>query len=109
MLFRSEQITHRADKVMDKFWKEDQKLFKTQSAKQRRQQLISNNYEDYLCDDYTRINNLPYLQLVDYIRKILTHSSNKLQKFNKLHALIDEFVLTSFSQSLAQTMDIAQN
>ena len=103
-----EQITHRADKVMDKFWKEDQKLFRTSTAKQRRQQLITNNYEEYLCEDYNRIHNLPYLQLVDYIRKILTHSSNRDQKFNKLHALIDEFVLTSFSQSLAETMDMAQ-
>ena len=105
-----EQIAHRADKVMDKFWKEDQRLYRTSKAKTQRAHHISNDYQEYLQEDFNnRIQSLPYLKLTDYMRKILKHSNNKDQKYDNLHQLMDEFIVSSFSESLAKIMNIAQN
>ena len=89
---------------MDKFWREDRKLYRTSSAIQKRYQLIHTNYENYIQEN--GYNNVPYLKLMDYMRETLKNCSQKDSKINKLHNLMDDFICNSFTENLAQQIKV---
>ena len=98
------QVANAADSVMDKFWREDRKLYRTSSAIQRRYQLIHSEYETYIQEN--GYSNVPYLKLMDYMREVLKNCSDKDSKITKLHNLMDDFLCTSFSENLAEKIKV---
>lgn len=97
------QIADNADSVMDKFWRADKK-FQSRPGTTRRNQLIETNYENYIQEH--GYDNIPYLKLLDYMREVLFNCRDNHNKFNQLHSLMDDFIVNSFSEKLAEQIKI---
>ena len=98
-----DKVTTSADSVMNKFWREDMRLSKGLGVVQR-QTFMRNGYQEYIQENGYR--NVPYLQLMEYMRIVLANCRDKNQKINNLHGLMDEFICTTFSHELAEKMKV---
>jgi len=97
------QVAASADSVLDSFWREDYRLNRP-ANRERRLIESATGYSQYI-DEYG-YENVPYLELVDHMWDMVKHRGDKVERFNKLHGFIDNFIVSGLSQRLAQKLDI---
>jgi len=96
-------VADSANSVLDSFWREDYRLNRP-ANRERRSIEAATGYAQYT--DEHGYGNVPYLELVDHMWDMFKHRGDKIERFNKLHGLIDNLIVSGFSQHLAQKLDI---
>jgi hypothetical protein len=97
-----EQICSIANSVMQTYWQEDKRLSRP-ALIERRLFEQETEYEHYI-EEYG-YQHVPYLKLLDYIRKTFKNRPNKTELFNELHGLIDDLIVGTVSQDIASKLD----